>query len=174
MTIVGLTWSEVALCADVGVMRQVYAFTKDYKLYGNPDGSEALFEHHIAGAISEFAVARFLNLFWKPSIGETDNLDVGGLVEVRMRLIPGTGTDLAMRPKDHDDRPYVQVHLYRTRPHRPEIMGWIYGREGKRPGEPVDPKRLVWFIPPPYRPLSELVEWVNDARRYDEKSQSPE
>lgn len=162
--IMDLSWQELALCGDVGVRRQVAAFAKNLEQYGKPDGTEPLFEHHIGGAISEFAVARFLNLFWEPSIGAIETVDVGGLVEVRMRLLPGTGGDLAMRPKDHDEKPYVLVHVYRERPHQPEIIGWLLGREGKRPGQALEPKRKVWFIPPPYHAPQGLVEWVNHRR----------
>jgi hypothetical protein len=164
MTTVALTWAELSMCGDIGVRRQVTAFMGGRRQYGNPDGSEPLFDQHIAGVIAEFAVARFFNLCWRPSIGEIDNIDVGGLIEARVRLLPGNGSDLAIRPKDHDDKPYVHVHVYRERPWRPELIGWLYGGEGKHPGVAVDPKRLVWFNPPPYRSIDELVEWVKQQR----------
>lgn len=158
-----LSWQELVLCADVGARRQIAAFAQGRKSYGNQNGDEPLFENHIAGAIAEFHVARHFNLFWSPSIGEVDSTDVGGLLEVRMRKLPGTGSDLAIRPKDIDDKPYVLVHVHRLTPWQPKIVGWLFGGEGKRPSEPTDPLRGVWYIPPPYRPVSELEEWVRTA-----------
>jgi hypothetical protein len=163
--IVQLDWAELAMCGDIGVRRQVSAFAKNRQHYGNPDGTEPVFDQHIGGVISEFAVARFFNLFWQPSIGKIDSVDVGNLIEARVRMLPGNGSDLAIRPTDHDYKPYVHVHVHRERPWEPELIGWLYGREGKHPDVPLEPKRQVWFNPPPYRELAELVEWVAQHRQ---------
>ena len=163
--IVNIDWQDFYVCCNVGLRRQIFAFSNRLAHYGNPDGTEPVFEQHIAAAISEFAVARTLNLFWEPSVGRIESTDVGGIVEVRVRNIPGTGTDLAIRPKDDDEKPFVLVHLYRDRPWRPELIGWLFGWEGKRKDVPPDPKRGVWFNAPPYRAIKDLMCHVEAMRR---------
>ena len=146
--------------ASIGMRRQVYAISHNLWHYGH---EEEKFDSHVIGAMAEFAVARVLNLFWEANIGKIGGSDVGGVVGVRMRRIPGVGTDLAIGPKDEDETPYVLVHGYRNG--RMDLVGWLYGRAAKeRKGPWCEPKN-VWFVPPPYDPMDTLIDLFNPSAR---------
>ena len=154
--IITLSAQWLAKAREVGAARQAYAESQDYENYGTSDAGEE--RNHVAGAISECAVAKHFNLPWKPHVGTTTGIDVGGLIEVRTRIIPGTGTDLAIRPDDKDDKPYVHTHVYAD--NRVRLIGWLYSKDGKHGnnGGVWNAGRAVWFVPPPYRSIAELEE----------------
>jgi hypothetical protein len=153
--IIQLSGHEVITTASIGARRRASAVARGLKQYGN--GDLETYDVDILAAMSEFAVARALNLFWDAHVGDPNGGDVGlGLVEVRMRRMPGNGGDLAIKPKDLDDKPYVLVHGYRDG--RMDLRGWLYGRAAKdRKGQWCEPKQ-VWFVPPPYEPMESLIE----------------
>ena len=128
--IVRLSPQEIITASSIGLRRQVYAMHTNLRQYGN--GKPEWFDAHIMGAMAEFVVARAVNLFWSAHIGVTDQPDVGGLIEVRLRRVPGSGTDLAIRPKDKDHRPFVQVLGSFDGSFR--IAGWSGGKEAKDRG----------------------------------------
>jgi hypothetical protein len=161
--LVTLNVQEAITAATIGMRRQIFAMSKSLRHYGKADLAkdddvfDLAFDHHIFGAMAEFAVAKALNMFWAPNVGIIDGVDVGGRVEVRVRKIPGTGTDLAIRQKDTDGRPYV-LALSR-RDFSFDLVGWLYAEEGKGKGTFCE-ARQVWFVPPPYRSIEELAEIV--------------
>jgi hypothetical protein len=155
--IVTLTPQEAMTAGHVGLYRQCFAMTKKLPHFGTPtsDQDDLAFDHHIVSAWGEFIVAKTLNLFWAPNVGNIRGIDVGGVVEVRVRKVPGTGVDLAIREHDKDGRPYVLAHHLRGG-FSFELVGWLYGHEAKGRG-PFNELRKVWFVPPPYRPIDELL-----------------
>jgi hypothetical protein len=152
--IVKLSAQEIVTAAGIGMRRQTYAMTNELRQYGN--GTQEWFDAHIMGAMAEYAVAKTLNLFWHAHIGKIDQPDVGGFVEVRMRRVPGSGTDLAIRPKDKDQLPFVQV-LGRY-DGTFDIVGWLFGREAKQRGSNWCESNQIWYVPPPYKPIESLIE----------------
>jgi hypothetical protein len=160
---VTLNVQEAITAATIGMRRQVYAMSRNLRHYGKADLPkddkvfDLAFDHHIFGAMAEFAVAKALNMFWSPNVGVIDGADVGGQVEVRVRKIPGPGTDLAIRQKDIDARPYVLV--LSRRDFSFELAGWLYAQDGKGKGRYCE-ARKVWFVPPPYRPIEELADII--------------
>jgi hypothetical protein len=151
----------LAKAIAIGEARYLYAVEHALRMYGNIDYSDQGDSLHIAGAISEAVVAKHFKLPWKPHIGVIDGIDVGGLIEVRARRVPGTGTDLAIRPDDKDDLPYVHSLVYAD--NSVTLKGWLYGRDGKGRGV-WNSAKCVWFNAPPYRPISELEKIINDTR----------
>jgi hypothetical protein len=147
MKMVVLTGQEMITAATIGVRRHVFALCSQLR---PTDGAEAngdgrAFDHHIIGAMAEFAVAKELNFFWSPNIGLVKKGDVGSSIEVRARRKNGSGLDLVLKPADDDDRIYVLVHCA-----APvfEIMGWLRGREGKNASfAQWNDQRNIWFIP---------------------------
>src|SRR5215471_6158229 len=100
--IVTLSPQDAAFPAHVGMRRQIFALSQRLRNhYDLPDDANC-FDIHIFGAMAEFALARALNLFWEPHIAIDDKPDVGGVLDVRLRRLPGTGSDLPIKPKDHD------------------------------------------------------------------------
>lgn len=117
--------------------------------------------HNVTGTVSEIAAAKFTDLPW--SVGYAGSIDVGGLLEARGRKVPGSGTDLGIRPKDlHLERPFVLVHVLPDYTCR--IVGWEFGYHARARGR-WNAKREVWFVPPPYRPLDKLLELVAWGRK---------
>jgi len=163
--IITLSPQDAIVPASIGLRRQIFALANGLRHFGAMTMTERqfnsaadnAFDHHILAAMSEYVVARALNLFWEPSVGNTNGVDVGGLVQVRLRRVPGTGSDLAIRDKDIDDKPYVLVHYPGGLTF--ELKGWLFGREGKGRGQ-FNEQKNVWFVPPPYRSIDELLEWV--------------
>lgn len=152
--IIKLTAQEIITAASIGMRRQTYAMSNGLRQYGN--GKQEWFDAHIMGAMAEFAVAKTLNLFWHAHIGKTDAPDVGGFVEVRMRRVPGYGTDLAIRPKDKDHLPFVQV--LGSYDGAFDLVGWMYGRDAKARGGEWCESNEIWYVPPPYQPIETLIE----------------
>jgi hypothetical protein len=76
--IVRLAWSEVALAADVGLLRNLRALQdRREPRYGAPSGA-ASWSLHITGAIGEYVVAKLFDIHWNPSVGLRGRSDVGG------------------------------------------------------------------------------------------------
>ena len=126
MTQINLTSEELRLAASVGIARQIDNIAAGRR---QRHGKSALgdWQMHIEGACGEFAVAKFLGLFWSGNVGDLCAHDVGKH-EVRQRS--RGNYDLVIYEGDHDDSPYWLVTGLNG---RYMIRGWIYGREGKKP-----------------------------------------
>jgi hypothetical protein len=121
-----------------------------------------------AGA--EKAVGKRLNIDWHASINTFHDgvADVGGRIEVRYRRKrkrpldhqeeeEEESPDLIVREDDHEDRAYV---LVRGALPKYEIVGWIWGRDAKRPEFWKNPggHEPAFFVPEEHlRPVSELL-----------------
>ena len=139
----------------VGKARQAYAIAhnlNDYAGFKVEDGEAA----HIAGAIAEASVAKFLSLPWSPNVGKLDGIDVGNRVEVRSRRVPGTGLELPIRPKDKTGKPHVLVHVFEGE--NVDIVGWEFPEdtEGRRTWNEA---RGIWFVRAPYRTVETLLQY---------------
>ena len=144
---------------DVGAARYENAVVNGYEHYGEADDAEE--SHHVVGAVGECATGKHYRLPWTPIIGDIHQTDVAGILEVRARREWGTGLDLAIRPKDAEEKPYkpfVLVWVYRDWSVR--LIGWKYAKEGlcgtwcKKKG--------VWFNPPPYRSIAYLETLIRE------------
>lgn len=146
-------WKAKAI--EVGKARQAYAVANNLRRIGKSLDNPEIF--HISGAMAEVGTAKHYRLRWLANVGNTHGVDVGGIIEVRSSTVPSY--NLGIRPKDHDDRPYVFaiVHLA---DYRVELRGWLWGREGKGNPDIWDEECGCWFNRPPYRPLYELEALV--------------
>lgn len=142
-------WRNRAI--EAGKARNAAAVARNAKPYGG--GVPDSVDFHINGALAEVAVAKHFRLPWQ--VGTVGGIDVGGKIEVRSRPIPGPGTDIGIRPHDRDDLPYVLVHVHADSTIK--LIGWLYGRDGKHRPELWNEASKCWFVPPPYRPISELI-----------------
>lgn len=148
---------DFLLAGTVGMRRATACLHKKMERNGgNSHPQDPIFDQAVYGAVAEFIVAGMLNLFWSPKVGELSKGDVGGLVEVRCRN-PASGDEIGIRDHELNETPYVLV-IYRGG-FNFEVAGWIRGREGIERGEWND-KRQCFFVPRPYRPISELREWL--------------
>lgn len=149
---VTLTWHEVRMAAEIGLIRQIQNLSNGRKdRFGcSPDEG---WGPHIEGACGEMAVAKAFGIFWSGALGNLKADDVGKL-QVRTRS--KSHYELILHPDDYDDRPFVHVTGL-----APEfvIVGWIIGRDGKRTEFWGDPAggRPAFFVPVKVlRPLTEL------------------
>ena len=153
-----LTPWESRVCAWVGKQRFANARQLDRDPGEGPPHTDA--ERDIRGTHCEFATSILVNRYWRPSIGEIDKPDVGGLVEVRSTILE-TGR-LIVKPNDNDDAPFVLIVADMDRL-RFRFAGWMLARMAKGwplvtthgdPGHYVDQSALS--------SRSELLEWLHE------------
>tara|TARA_R110002126_G_scaffold279942_1_gene427063 strand:+ start:475 stop:927 length:453 start_codon:yes stop_codon:yes gene_type:complete len=136
-----LTPSEIMMAAQAGIMRQVENIkTKAEPYYGASDVAD--WQLHIEGCLGEFALAKYLNLWWGGK-GDKRNADVF-IYDVRTRS--SHNYDLILHPDDPDDRNFW---LVTGRNGKYKIHGWIIARDGKQEKywkEPVK-NRAAFFVP---------------------------
>lgn len=129
--------------------------------YGAPTGAEGERINN-DGAIAEFAVAKFLNLFWCGSVGNYHALDVGGLVEVRAADLPSKR--LLLHKPDRDEAPFVSAIVEKN---NSEIVlrGWLFGHEAKDEqywSDPSKKNRPAYFVKTSVlRDMNSLVDYVS-------------
>jgi hypothetical protein len=149
-----LLWPEVHLAAMVGCMRNLVGLRNYQPIAGQP--LEMLWTAHIEGAAGELAVAKHLNVFWAPTIGDIESNDVGPY-QVRTNSSRRLD-DMILRPRDKDERAYISVLSF-----LPEFVlcGWVYGHEGKQQQwlrEGTFGRPPCYFVPrSALRPLEELA-----------------
>jgi hypothetical protein len=124
---VSLTWQEQLFAAQAGVMRRISAISrKRSEPYLTPKGD--LWGIDIESAGAEAAVAKALGKYWLAVLQNPQdaNGDVSG-VEVRSTTRPDGR--LIVHDRDKDDSVFVLVRgsfpIY-------DVVGWIYGRDGKK------------------------------------------
>lgn len=145
MESVTLSWSEMIVAGNAGVLRHVNALRRSLtSLDAHHFDSQ---EGHVSGAIAEWAVSKWLGVNWDPAVGITHASQVGGdagRVEVRSTPLPHG--KLICHDYSFDDRPYLLVLSHRA----PVFMlvGWLMGREAKaqRYWNPHAP-RPAFFVP---------------------------
>jgi hypothetical protein len=136
-----LDWMEVAAAAMTGVLRQIKHRSKgdNHKWKAPLAGG---WERDIEGACAEKFAAKRLGAYWFDGTnGETDV----GLHQVRhTALLNGR---LMLHPEDKDNEVFVLVV---GRAPAFELIGWCFGREGKRQEyweDPTGGDRWAFFVP---------------------------
>lgn len=138
---VNLTSAEIMMAAQAGIMRQVQNIkTKADPYYGASDVAD--WQLHIEGCLGEFALAKYLNVWWGGK-GNKRSADVF-VYDVRTRS--SHNYDLILHPNDPDDRVFW---LVTGRNGAYKIHGWIIAKDGKQEKywkEPVQ-NRAAFFVP---------------------------
>lgn len=139
--VIELTWPEVLLAANGGVMRRVTALRKGLSgRYGATD--EGAWDHDVNGALAELAVAKWAGVFWSGTIGRIDLPDVGTW-QVRSKVRPEHR--LVVRPDDADDAVFISVLV---RAPQCVLCGWLYGDQAKQAQWIVSKDRPpMYFVP---------------------------
>lgn len=142
--IVELTYAEMQMATVIGVQRHIENIKNKQKSVRG-EVPELAWQRHIEGALSECALAKFLNVYW--SKGKWDQPDVGN-VDVRVTHLPHG--KLILHDSDKDDRRYYfLVGINGTY----DIKGYILGKDGKRPefwADPSGKNRPAYFISQEY------------------------
>jgi hypothetical protein len=142
--LVRLTWSEVMLAGEAGLMRQVDNLKNGRRqTFAIPDPEEE-WRRDIEGACAEMAFAKFGDRFWSGAIGNFKVADVGPF-EVR-----STGYEngcLPINKKNNPDRLFI-LAVGRAPVFR--LAGWIKGSDAQRVEwwrEPPAVPFAAWFVP---------------------------
>ncbi len=142
MVRVTLTPSEFVLAAQVGARRRVAnLLVQRHGAHGAPDA----WGPDIEGACAECAAAKALGVYWLSSVSFSERQagDLAGGIEVR--ATERADGCLLLHPRDHDDRPYV---LVTGRAPTFVVVGFVFGRDGKRPEWwREDVRSPAWFVP---------------------------
>lgn len=139
-----LTPAEMTLAMVIGGMREVTAL-RDGRTDAQGAPPALGFQYHILGAVGELAVAKRLNVFWSGTIGRVDAPGDVGPLQVRT----GTGDTyrLCIYPRDPDGARFVLVVGL---PPHVRVVGWLFGRDGKREEwwcDPTGKGRPAYFVP---------------------------
>jgi len=129
-------------------------------------GSDDNWEDDKNGLYAEFAVALYTGLFWDGSVGNFEEPDVGGCIEVKS--MRERGYRLVLH-RDSKDLPHVCSWVD---PPYVELYGWVHARDGKQERYWCDPARKgapAFFVPRPYKPMHELCAWayLEGVNKYD-------
>ena len=122
-----LSATEMMVAAYIGCARNVWALTHGSEP-GHGIGFDNTWTANVEGAAGEMFVAKTLDIYWCPRVGaDRYNGDVGPY-EVRTNS-SRRWDDTPLHPSDRDDRVFIGVLSFMP---EFEIMGWIWGHEGKR------------------------------------------
>ncbi len=164
-----LSTEEMITTGTVGLRRWIAVLHNEMQgPYTANDFSEGLHRYTIS-AMAEFVVAREFNLFWQDGVGSYAAGDVGGIIEVRCRTIPGSGLDIGFKVTDTVDgdgqpknKPFVLVHAHlacsKKETLKFDMVGWIYAQDGWAAGKANGTLKGVNFVQPALPPLRKMSE----------------
>lgn len=142
-----LSKSEFWNAISVGVMRQCSSLKKGLKHAHGANEKDDLngWSMHIEGACGEAAVAKALNVYWAGTVDTFKfGADIGEKIQVRTRS--KDYYDLIVRSDDKDDDIFV---LVTGRAPTFNVVGWILGRDAKKPQwvQNYGNRVPAWFVP---------------------------
>lgn len=136
-----LSNSQMMMAANVGVIRHLQFIKRNARpMYGLDVPTD--WKLQIEGAMSEYALAKYLNVHWE-GVGFPDADDVGN---EDVRVTTHENGCLILHDRDKDDKKYW---LLIGQNGEYEIKGYIFGRDGKQKKywkEKV-PGRPCYFVP---------------------------
>jgi hypothetical protein len=136
-----LSNSQMMMAANVGVIRHLQFIKRNARpMYGLDVPTD--WKLQIEGAMSEYALAKYLNVHWE-GVGFPDADDVGN---EDVRVTTHESGCLILHDRDKDDKKYW---LLIGQNGEYEIKGYIFGRDGKQKKywkEKV-PGRPCYFVP---------------------------
>jgi len=139
--IIELSIHEILVASQVGILRQLEDIKANKKSFIG-EKQDMAWQRHIEGALSECAMAKFLNVYWNKS--PWFNPDVGD-IEVRTTVYE-TGR-LIIRDRDKDDTRY---YLLTGINGKYTVRGYVYAREAKQTkylDQPVAGRPPSYFVP---------------------------
>ena len=136
-----LSSAEIMIASQVGIMRQI----EDIKAKKRPvsgEKPELAWQLHIEGALTECAMAKYLNVYWSKQ--SWPHPDVGN---IDVRSTHWEHGDLRIEPKDDNDRKfYLLTGLNGTY----TMRGWMYAETAKQEKylKTYDKEReMKYFVP---------------------------
>lgn len=135
---VNLTDEELFQAALIGVQIQTYNVRSDVAAkhrHGSNPGYA--WQYSIMGAIGEKAVSKYLGVYWSGNVGNYGAKDVAGY-QVRATTL-GARWGMILHPQvrpggkgDHDADVFIAAHIDTSTYKTVHLLGWCYGRQGKR------------------------------------------
>ena len=136
-----LSPAEIMIASQVGIMRQIEDIKAKKKSFSG-EKPELAWQRHIEGALTECAMAKYLNVYWSKQTWP--NPDVG---DIDVRSTHWEHGDLRIEPKDPDNRKfYLLTGLNGTY----IIRGWMYAITAKQDKylKTYDKEReMKYFVP---------------------------
>jgi hypothetical protein len=123
-----LTNTELLVAGFVGSLRNVQGLCNGWTSTADL-GTHNSWTPNIEGVCGEIAVARLLNIYWRPIVGNPDAEDVGPY-EVRTNL-SRKHTDMCLRPSDEKKKHRIFISVLSFTPEF-EVLGWLTGAEAMR------------------------------------------
>jgi len=139
--IIELTLHEILVASQVGILRQLEDIKANKKSFIG-EKQDMAWQRHIEGALSECAMAKYLNVYWSKS--PWFNPDVG---DVEVRTTTHETGRLIIRERDKDDTKY---YLLTGINGKYTIRGYVYAREAKQDkylDQPVAGRPPSYFVP---------------------------
>lgn len=121
--IVELSIHEMLVASQVGILRQLEDIKAAKKSFIG-EKQDTAWQRHIEGALSECAMAKYLNVYWNKS--PWFNPDVG---DVEVRATHHENGSLIIRDRDKDDTRY---YLLTGINGKYTVRGYMYAREAKQ------------------------------------------
>lgn len=162
--LVTLTPEELETAALGGVRRRINGITMGRRSTHpeTPDHEQNWWESHVVGSIGEYAVAKALDVEWRPTVGQVDQKDVGEY-EVRTTQLPKP----LLRYREHNDPNSIYV-LCSYRGNQVLIQGWLTGNSIKQLGK--EEFNGVWVAQPgelySVADLNTEIVWSDTVRPY--------
>ena len=122
--LVELSIHEMLVASQVGILRQLEDIKAAKKSFIG-EKQDMAWQRHIEGALSECAMAKYLNVYWNKS--PWFNPDVG---DVEVRATHHEDGRLIIRERDKDDTKY---YLLTGINGKYTVRGYMYARDAKKP-----------------------------------------
>jgi hypothetical protein len=134
--------AELYVAAQVGSMRRVASIQR--KLNNKLHSTKSEWAMDIDGAAAEMAVAKYLNMYWVPTVNAGKEADVAGF---QVRSTNHLNGNLLIRENDVKREQYILVI---SQPPTFKIIGWIWSDDAKsekywRP--PDETGGGAWWVP---------------------------
>lgn len=143
MTPIVLTLPEIEMALAVGRLRRVSSLQAGHVNAHGYDGVNG-WDVDIEGAAAEMAYCKSRGLYFPGVVGNYKGADVGDKVQVRHTVLE-SGC-LILRENDSDNHYYVLVV---GKIPQFTIVGWICGKDGKKPEwwKAPNGRPGAWFVP---------------------------
>jgi hypothetical protein len=133
MTTITLNRHEMRTAAMGGIERRLSAIAKNRPAFYGADTRQNEWQIDIIGAIGEYAVAKYLNVYWEPAtiIDKLDDLP-GDVAHYQVRSTCHRNGHLIIHQADRPQAPFILAVIDNN---KIELPGWIYGHEAQHLGE---------------------------------------
>lgn len=133
---------ELRAAAQAGIERRIVAIQRGRSpLYG-VDDRKAEWQIDIIGCIAEFALAKYLNVYWTSVVDEGLTALPGDVGKYQVRSTSWKTGNLIIHNNDSDDAIFL---LAVVGDRYVDFPGWIYAWEGKERGTKKDNENGIHF-----------------------------